>query len=341
MQKELTEHLEMRKYLLGQIDLDTSGERIEQRLMLDETYYEDLLSVEEELIQEYVDGELAPAEKSAFEKYFLISDERRERVDFARVFREFIDKQDIDEPQIIPAEEKPRWVDFITFSPRFRFPLAVAMAGLVLVSAFFGWKFYANYSEDRKTIALLNNAFKNQRPLESRITKLSYAPYPRLRGEQKADVNETDLRRAEVTIENRVANDPTAHNLHLLGKLDIARKQFYAAIALLEKAKGLAPGDAQVLNDLGVAKFERSQLELDDNARPQLAKNALADFDQAIVKDPRLLEAKFNRARSLETLNMNMEATEAWREYLKLETDPDWIKEAQLYLQQLEKKIPK
>lgn len=84
---------EIRKYLLGNIQAEDERRKIEKRLMLDDDYFEELLMQEEELIQDYVDGQLSTDERQSFEKHFLISEERRHKIQFARALRRYIDGQ--------------------------------------------------------------------------------------------------------------------------------------------------------------------------------------------------------------------------------------------------------
>jgi hypothetical protein len=91
MLEETHENAEIRKYLLGDIPAEDERRKIEERLMSDDDYFEELLMQEEELIQDYVDDHLITVERQSFEKYFLISEERRQKINFARILRRYID----------------------------------------------------------------------------------------------------------------------------------------------------------------------------------------------------------------------------------------------------------
>jgi hypothetical protein len=92
MLEETHKNAEIRKYLLGYIQAEDERRKIEERLMLDDDYFEELLIEEEELIQDYVDDHLGTDERQRFEKHFLISEERRQKINFARVLRRYIDE---------------------------------------------------------------------------------------------------------------------------------------------------------------------------------------------------------------------------------------------------------
>lgn len=84
---------EIRKYLLGYIQAEDKRRKIEERLMLDDDYFEEILMQEDELIQDYVDGQLGANERRRFEKYFFISEERRQKIKFARALRRYINER--------------------------------------------------------------------------------------------------------------------------------------------------------------------------------------------------------------------------------------------------------
>ena len=93
MSAETHETAEIRKYLLGYIQVEEERRKIEERLMLDDDYFEQISMQEEELIQDYVDGHLSADERRRFEKHFFISEERRSKIEFARALRRNIDER--------------------------------------------------------------------------------------------------------------------------------------------------------------------------------------------------------------------------------------------------------
>lgn len=84
---------EIREYLLGYIQVEDERRKIEERLMLNDDYFEEILMQEEELIQDYADGQLNTDERRRFEKYFFISEERRQKIKFARALRRYINER--------------------------------------------------------------------------------------------------------------------------------------------------------------------------------------------------------------------------------------------------------
>ena len=83
MRSERVDELLLVKYLLGNLTEDEEV-RVEDRAFADPEYLGALQGAETDLIDAYVRGELAQAERRAFERRFLTSPERRGKVEFAR-----------------------------------------------------------------------------------------------------------------------------------------------------------------------------------------------------------------------------------------------------------------
>lgn len=83
----------LRHYLLGSIDPEVR-EGVEKRLFSDDRiFWEQLCLVEDELIDDYVDDELDAKEVESFERCFLSTEERREKLEFARALKAHVEKQ--------------------------------------------------------------------------------------------------------------------------------------------------------------------------------------------------------------------------------------------------------
>jgi hypothetical protein len=79
----------LRRYLLGTIDPEVR-EDVEKRLFSDDQIFSQQLSLaEDELIDAYVSGGLDGEERQSFEQRFLITDERRDKVGFARELKAY------------------------------------------------------------------------------------------------------------------------------------------------------------------------------------------------------------------------------------------------------------
>jgi hypothetical protein len=75
------------RYLLGDLP-EEEAQRFERSFLQDEGLFQQLDELEEELIDDYVTGALSADKHGAFEKYFLQSPERRDKVQFARAMTE-------------------------------------------------------------------------------------------------------------------------------------------------------------------------------------------------------------------------------------------------------------
>ncbi|MBI3950501.1 MAG: hypothetical protein HY314_08615 [Acidobacteria bacterium] len=129
------------RYLLGEL-LEAEQIRLEERFFTDEEYFERLQAVEDDLIDDYVRGELSRRERERFEIYFLASPGRRERVEFARALMKTLSEAPV---MAAPASVAARpetiswWQSLLAFlrpqGPAFRFAVAAVMLVVVVGSA--------------------------------------------------------------------------------------------------------------------------------------------------------------------------------------------------------------
>jgi len=116
----------IRRYLLGQAT-DLEQQQAEELLLMDETGRRQIAIVEDELIEEYLAGELSGDELSSFESHFMAPPSRRENLRVARALRRYIDEH---ANAAVPAPiRRATWFAI----PRF------ALAASVLVIAAAAW----------------------------------------------------------------------------------------------------------------------------------------------------------------------------------------------------------
>jgi len=259
-----------------------------------------MIETEEELIQEYVDTDLAAG------RAFLISAK--------------------DSVSSIPKTSEKTTTKI--FRGR---ALLIAILLIAVISSL------ACNSVDRETTAALDMAYANGRPLESRITGLKYAPFTTTRGE-KEEMNSETLLSAERTLLDAVINDKSARNRHALGRFYLAKGKFEDAIGQLEEAKKLAPDNARILSDLGTAYLEKSRTIPDEQGGQQLKMRAMAleEFEKAVEADPKMPEAVFNRSICRQLLVLPFQTRQSWQEYLDLDPSSKWAEEARRRLEQVE-----
>jgi hypothetical protein len=90
----------LRRYLLGRLS-DDLRERLDRRIFSDDSVlWEHLSLVENELIDDYVGGRLTAEDREHFERGFLCTDDRRQRVDLARALKAYASNQPQRRPSI-------------------------------------------------------------------------------------------------------------------------------------------------------------------------------------------------------------------------------------------------
>jgi hypothetical protein len=330
------QYFELRAYLLGKCKEETEKEKIEERLMLDEDYFQQLLLQEDELIEDYIDDELSADERKRFESHFLIPVERREKVKVARLLKSYPGENA--EPIVEPAGENTARKKWSEFWRNFLSPLPVAVLILAVFGVFLIWWFSTSSDSNSSNNALisLNKAYASERPLESRISKFDYAPFNKTRGQEKSEINSVEQNRAERISLDEAAENSTAENQHLLARVYLAKKEFDKALPLLEEAQKKSSQNAEILSDTGVAYLEKSKAVTKDEEKLTLVAKALELFDNALAIDGNLLPARFNKAVATEVYLPNR-AKDAWQEYLKFDQTSKWADEARAHLEALNK----
>src|SRR5215469_2734912 len=85
MQDPLSERF-LRDYLLGTLG-EEQKQAVEHAILTDEGENDRLSLIEEELMEDYLDGNLMPSEQEPFENYFLIPPQRRQHLADVRALR--------------------------------------------------------------------------------------------------------------------------------------------------------------------------------------------------------------------------------------------------------------
>src|SRR6266850_2537732 len=92
------------RYLLGELPEKEQVE-IEDQAFQDQHYLQNILAVENDLIDEYVRGEIPLKKCLKFESHFLASAERRRKVEFARALASVSSESEA--PQIVQSFRAP------------------------------------------------------------------------------------------------------------------------------------------------------------------------------------------------------------------------------------------
>lgn len=298
-----TEKTELKDYLLGRLR-EEDEERVEIRLLSDPVYTEEFDFVENELTDQYVAGEVQGAEREQMERHFFASPTRREKLRIAAALKE---RQQTSRKRWLPSRE-----------------LRIAASILIIVGLTSGvwWALRGGESELDKGLAALQTAYQSQRPIEPRVSSLSYSPFAgSTRGSREDEQRKDTLRRAELHIAEAVKEKPTPEAHHALGKVYLAQGRFDDAIKEFEQSLSGSQNQAQIYNDLGVAWLEKGDFN-----------RSLDSFNKALQLDGNLLEALFNRALCYEKQSRSNEAKADWNEYLKRDSTSPWADEARRHL---------
>jgi CHAT domain-containing protein len=337
MKTNLETQSKLRSYLLGQAD-EAQCEAIEKAIFTDDELFEELLIIEDEITDEYLNEKLSPEARSHFEKHFLSTSERSEQMRFARVFDRYISSQTVaSTPKSKPLSSWQGWIQRLYSSP-----VRVAIFAMILLVIGLGaWQMFFRQSDVEKGLLALNAAYREQRPTEARISNLDYAPFVTTRDPGTEKVDQNELSRAELILLDALKKNPSAAVHHALGKVYLAKKEFDKAIEQFDAGISSDPNNAQLYADLGAAWLEKGKREQDSaesgKGMEELAR-ALENLNKALQLNPNLLEALFNRALCAEQMTVYSQAENDWREYLKRDSTSPWAEEARRKLQVLEEK---
>src|SRR5688572_12952521 len=91
MVRQELEQNSIRSYLLNQLS-SSKQQAVELQLLSDETFADEVEIVEDELIDEYLKGELSRKERVSFEKYFLAHETRQRKLRAGQALKRHLDK---------------------------------------------------------------------------------------------------------------------------------------------------------------------------------------------------------------------------------------------------------
>jgi len=334
---EFEEHGLLRQYLLGALDDDTVRDRLEERLMVDEDFAVRVGVAEDELIEEFLDGEMSAEESALFSRFFLAPPERKRQLRLTRDLRRISGS-----PEFVSPHRERGHADRAHTFGWMRF---AAIAGVLVAVGVGAWMVLSNRSDTARGLDQLRAAYRDRRPTESRLSGLpGYAPYPVTRGSESVATDSASLDRAQRYLTDATANsqDADAHDALAVyylvaGDLDRAEREMAAALRS-------GADNAKIRNDAGALYLEiaKDAAARGDGAKALTSLNlSMEHLDRALELDSTLLEARFNRALALQALMLPEQAKTAWREYLDRDSNSKWADEARQDLQKLEAAGPK
>jgi CHAT domain-containing protein/lipoprotein NlpI len=311
--------------LLGELS-ETDAQPVELRLLEDPAFAEEFDMMVNSLVDQYLQDELSPEDRDKAERHFFRSAQRREKLRFAAALKRR------------KAEMKRRHERRKSRGPYLR---AAAIAFIALGASGIIFKTYFARPSLTQGVNALQSAYREQRPLQSRISGFGYAAAPNERGgPSKVDSNQLSLAATIILgILDKDRQSPGVDVLQAAGQYYASQGQFDAAIDQFKHALELDQTNARSHNDLGAALLERGKArlaELEDGQENEDFGNSLLHLNKALQLDNANLEALFNRALLYEAMLLLPQAENDWRKYLERDPNSEWSAEARKHLQRLE-----
>lgn len=311
MEEQYDEQTELREFILGEVGGDRR-EELELRFLSDDEFHVAILAAEEELYQDFADGNLTTDEMELFEGRFAGRKDHQKRVAFARALRKVVS---------VPAKS-------VSITERLRlliFSRAFAAAAILVAILSTGFWLWTKNKAANDLVAALSKAQRGSRPADGRLAGFEYAPKSEgMRGER---IPELELAGIKARAVESVLTGGTSANLRQLALVHLAEGDTDAAITKLEKAISISPTEAVIHNDLAVALIAKGGFD-------KLTR-AVEEIETAIRLEPEFTAAYFNRAIACEKLNLPSRAKLAWEDYLKRDTSSAWAEEARTRLARL------
>ena len=263
----------------------------------------------EEMISGYLEGTLTPVIKAACEVHLISCDSCREKLaTFIRLLQ----------PDITPEESgainkaMARWDErelrpIPAQRPRLWRPTYYAIAGiaavLVVGIALWGGLFSQPIGEE-----VVQQFFSGEsRPFAPQVANQPYRTFNNIRNAQPQKFDDVI---SEMTRKGASA--------YTQGRLNLGAGNYEKAVTNLETAANDPNPPAEVLNDLGVAYFQR-----DAEGDTQLARK---QFEAALIKNEKFLPAIFNLGLLSERESFD-DTEQQWRRYLALDQDSGWARD--------------
>ena len=300
---------------------EADAEQVELRLLSDPEFGEEFDVMVDTIVDQYLDDELSPEERERAEQYFFKSESRREKLKFAAALKKR--KADL---------LRQRWRG----TPYLR---AAAIAFIAVGVGTVGLRFYFSGPSLAEGLNALNNAYRQERPLDSRISGFNYAPVADQRsgGVPKFDSTQKELATTIILSKDSTGAGADVH--HAIGQYFLSGRRFDEAIERFQKSLTLDPNNARAQTDLGTAFLERGKLRRDQTKTGEENVDfaqSLVHLNRALQLDSSNLEALFNRAMLYREMGLLPQAERDWRQYLEKDSSSKWADEAREKLRLIE-----
>jgi tetratricopeptide (TPR) repeat protein len=312
----------IRKYLLCELS-GAELEQLEERIIGDNSFFDQILAEEEKMIDEYICEKMTPQSRERFEGSYLLTPEGREQVNLARNLTENITSRQSKKtaPAVIPSSS--------FFAKSFLNQFMKVAASIIIICGLplAVWRFYFYQSDVDAGMTALNHAYNKQRTIEVRPTGIDYAPMS-TRGEQDA-IDSLLLSRAENYLRSAVSHKPDEESHHALGRLYLMEKDFDKAIEEYKIALNVDEHNPKIHNDLGAAFLEKAKAEAESGTghSKEMMLESLKHLNRAIELDNSLAEAFFNRGLLYKEMGEAELAIADWNKYLDKDSESKWSEE--------------
>ena len=211
----------------------------------------------------------------------------------------------------------------------------------VLGIGFFAWRVLQPQPDLNDGLVALQQAFREERPIEGRLSGFDYVPLPNQRGAAtRVDHRQRDL--AAALLLKSLRDHPTAAAHHAAAKFYVMNHQFEEAQKEFAAALELDQQNAKIHNDFGAALLEEGRMQsaaTDNSKQLELYGRSLEHIQKALELDPSLLEALFNRALVYQLMKPSEQAIQAWKEYLAKDSTSPWAEEARRNIKVIEQQL--
>ena len=146
MDDNLPNDATIRAYLLGQMESDVLIQRIDELMLSNEEFSEYIDVIEDEIIEEYVEGTLSAADRKAVENHFLRPQERQRKLEESRLLsRCFSGAARNSLSQVQKATRESQTPLSMLSQSRFRFGMYVGIAAMALLTLWAGYLFRSRH----------------------------------------------------------------------------------------------------------------------------------------------------------------------------------------------------
>jgi hypothetical protein len=236
----------MMRYLLGDVS-DEEQNRLEEYYFVDDSVFAQLLAFEDELIDDYVRGELSVPQRKRFELYFVNSPERRQKLAFAESFTRYLSNA----PPADRAKKRETWQQRITdllssSGATARWAFAAVFAGILVGGAWLVRENWRLRVELRQMQAEQTDLRQREKRLSAQLDQLTILERESTQSTEVTQSRPPSLPVVALTLfpgalrsnaeQKKLIIPPGPHVVHL--QLDLESQSYESYLATLETAEG-------------------------------------------------------------------------------------------------------